>query len=178
MTKQRTQRLSERRMPPPGWAEAVVNAAPPGSRDRQLVEVLYSTGARITDVLNLQWRDIEFAHARAYVRQKKNGSWYYMRFSPAALGALQQRKNAGLPRPFGMSRATAHRIVRHLCDQAGVKPLGPHGFRHSLARRILDRTGNVRLAQQILGHASVESIMAYTELMPDQVDEAHARLWK
>ena len=177
MTK-RTQRLSERRMPPPGWAKAVVDAAVPGSRDRQLVEVLYSTGARITDVLNLEWRDIEFAHARAFVKQKKNGSWYYMRFSPAALSALTARQKTGMPRPFAMSRATAHRIVRRLCDQAGVKPLGPHGFRHSLARRILDQTGNVRLAQQILGHASVESIMPYTELMPDQVDEAHAKLWK
>ena len=162
-------RFSDRRMPPPGWAEAVVNAAAPGSRDRQLVEVLCSTGARITDVLNLEWKDIEFAHSRAYVKQKKNGSWYYMRFNPPALSALSARKNAGEPRPFDMSRATAHRIVRRLCDVAGVKPLGPHGVRHALGRKILEQTGNVRLAQQILGHASLQSIMPYTELIPHQV---------
>jgi len=164
-------------------------------RDRAALEVFYSTGIRVSELVGLNWADIDFR--LEIVRVTGKGS--KERIVPIGEIALQalldygqeQRKrwnrtckgeNAVFLNNRGeriTARSVARIVEKHL-KQAGIHiKMGPHGLRHSFATHLLNSGADLRSIQELLGHASLSTTQRYTHVNLDQLtavyDKAHPR---
>jgi integrase/recombinase XerC len=165
------------------------------ARDLAVLEVFYSTGIRVSELVGLNWADIDFQ--LGIIRVVGKGSKErIVPIGKVALGALEkyadeQRKQwkvacKGEAAVFLnnrgsriTTRSVARIVVKHL-QRAGIPiKMGPHGLRHSFATHLLNGGADLRVIQELLGHASLSSTQRYTHLNLDQLtavyDKAHPR---
>jgi integrase/recombinase XerC len=164
-------------------------------RDRAVLEFFYSTGVRVSELVGLNWADVDFR--LGIVRVTGKGSKErIVPIGEIALEALQnyaqeQRKRwnvsaKGETAVFLNNRGTrittrsAARIVEKHLKHAGILvKMGPHGLRHSFATHLLNSGADLRSIQELLGHASLSTTQRYTHLNLDQLtavyDKAHPR---
>jgi integrase/recombinase XerD len=164
------------------------DGTPLALRDRALLEVLYGTGARISEAVGL---DVDDLDRDAVVLRGKGGKErivpvgsyaaravddYLVRARPALAAA-----GRGTPRLFlnarggPLSRQSAWTILRVAADRAGLGvELSPHTLRHSYATHLLDGGADVRVVQELLGHASVSTTQVYTLVTVDRLREVYA----
>lgn len=152
--------------------------APRGLRDRALLELLYSTGARISEIINLDVDDIDSTE-RAVVLHGKGGKQRMVPIGRPALAALDAYLVRGRPalalrgkgnpalllnhRGGRLSRQSAWQVLQSAADRAGISThVSPHTLRHSFATHLLDGGADVRVVQELLGHASVTTTQIYT----------------
>jgi integrase/recombinase XerD len=169
--------------------------AVPGSlRDTALLEFLYGTGARISEAVGLTIDDLDLAGA-AVTLHGKGGRTRLVplgRYARAALEAylVQGRpelaaKGRGTPAVFlnarggPLSRQSAWTILHRAAAAAGLPVDGPHAvsphtLRHSYATHLLDGGADVRVVQELLGHASVTTTQVYTLVTVDRLREVYA----
>jgi integrase/recombinase XerD len=175
--------------------EAILAAAgAPGTalalRDRALLEVLYGTGARISEAVGLDVDDLarEEGAVRLLGKGGKErvvpvGSYaleavetYLVRGRPALAGA--GRGTAALflnARGGRLSRQSAWTVLVRAAERAGVSAeVSPHTLRHSFATHLLDGGADVRVVQELLGHASVTTTQVYTLVTVDSLREVYA----
>ncbi|MFL6129191.1 MAG: site-specific tyrosine recombinase XerD [Mycobacteriales bacterium] len=159
-------------------------------RDRALLEVLYGTGARISEAVGLAVDDLDRTSSAVTLRGKGGkerivpvGSYalravddYLVRSRPALAAA-----GRGTPRLFlnarggPLSRQSAWTILRVAAERAGLAAtLSPHTLRHSYATHLLDGGADVRVVQELLGHASVTTTQVYTLVTVDRLREVYA----
>ncbi|MGM0380685.1 MAG: tyrosine-type recombinase/integrase [bacterium] len=160
-----------------------------GRRDRAIFEVLYSTGARVSEAVGLDWGD--------YAREKnqlkllgKGGDERVVPLGPPAVQALEgyaRKVDTDPDEPmFKNSRGErlSTRGVRYLVDKYSArcsvsKSISPHVFRHSCATHMLNRGANLRVVQELLGHTNISTTQVYTHVSTDQLkriyDETHPR---
>lgn len=154
-------------------------------RDKALLEVLYATGARISEVLALVVDDI--AGTRDFI--KVTGKGDKQRVVPvggAAQRALEAYLVRGRPalstgkshavflnkRGGALSRQSAWTIIKDAASRAGLdKDISPHTLRHSFATHLLEGGADVRTVQELLGHASVTTTQIYTHVTPENLRE-------
>ncbi|MEV6774584.1 site-specific tyrosine recombinase XerD [Nocardia sp. NPDC051030] len=151
---------------------------PRGLRDRALLELLYSTGARISELVGLDVDDID-ATERAVVLHGKGGKQRMVPIGRPALAALDAYLVRGRPalslhgrgnsalflnhRGGRLSRQTAWQVLQSAAERAGIAAqVSPHTLRHSFATHLLDGGADVRVVQELLGHASVTTTQIYT----------------
>jgi integrase/recombinase XerC len=164
-------------------------------RDRAILEVLYSTGVRVSELVGLNWGDIDFQ--LGIIRVVGKGS--KERIIPIGETALQvlreygieqeqklRRKSKGetpvfLNRRGGRitTRSVARIVEKHL-RMAGIPiRVGPHGLRHTFATHLLNSGADLRVIQELLGHTSLSTTQRYTHVNLDQLtavyDRAHPR---
>ncbi|WP_243469983.1 site-specific tyrosine recombinase XerD [Klenkia marina] len=177
--------------------EALLDAAGAGEgprplRDRALLEVLYGTGARISEAVGLAVDDLDTASGVVRLAGKGGkqrvvpvGSYavravqdYLVRARPAfstgraVRGALFLNSRGG-----PLSRQSAWAILRSAAERAGLAELAdlsPHTLRHSFATHLLDGGADVRVVQELLGHASVTTTQVYTLVTVDRLREVYA----
>nr|WP_245994663.1 site-specific tyrosine recombinase XerD [Nocardioides immobilis] len=189
--------------------EAILEAAgAPGTplalRDRALLEVLYGTGARISEAVGLDVDDLETetgTEATVLLRGKGGkerivpvGSYaqeavsaYLVRGRPALVSTSSTGKggSAGSTTRAGalflnarggrLSRQSAWAVLVKAAERAGVtKDVSPHTLRHSFATHLLDGGADVRVVQELLGHASVTTTQVYTLVTVDNLREVFA----
>jgi integrase/recombinase XerD len=170
---------------------------PRGLRDRALLELLYGTGARISEAVGLAVDDLDLASAAVRLAGKGGkerivpvGSYavraveeYLVRARPelAAKGrsGVQRAKQGGAlflnARGGPLSRQSAWSILREAAERAGIDAeLSPHTLRHSFATHLLDGGADVRVVQELLGHASVTTTQVYTLVTVDRLREVYA----
>ena len=151
-------------------------AGPKAERDRMLVDLLLNTGIRIGSALALDVGDLDIAHAEVNLRRTKND-----RPSTAVLPVelatrLQEFIGSRVDGPLfqaGGRRVSMRHAQRRLAGwfaAAGIKSRSAHALRHSYATALLARTGDLRLVQAALNHASIASTTVYA-----QVDRAKLR---
>jgi integrase/recombinase XerD len=166
-----------------------------GLRDRALLEFLYSTGARISEAVGLDVDDLSVAAAEsgpAIVRLFGKGSKERLvplgSFAARALDAYLVRgrpllagKGKGTPALFlnarggRISRQSAWTILKAAADKAQItKDVSPHTLRHSFATHLLEGGADVRVVQELLGHASVTTTQVYTLVTADTLREVYA----
>lgn len=172
------------------WSES----DPMTLRDRALIELLYGTGARVSEVVGLNLGDIEkvenegLALSTIKVRGKGSkervvplGSFaqsalddYLVRVRPS-LSASKSGSALFLNHKGGrLSRVSAWNIVTEAAKRAGLTSLvSPHVFRHSYATHLLDGGADIRVVQELLGHASVTTTQIYTLITLDKVRESY-----
>ncbi|MBE7324246.1 site-specific tyrosine recombinase XerD [Nocardioides sp. Y6] len=188
----------EKRLPkalPLSDVEAILETAgAPGTvlalRDRALLEVLYGTGARISEAVGLDVDDVDLVDRTVLLRGKRNkerivpvGSYaveaveaYLTRARPELVTA-----GGGTPALFlnarggRLSRQSAWSVLVRTADRAGVtRDVSPHTLRHSFATHLLDGGADVRVVQELLGHASVTTTQVYTLVTVDNLREVFA----
>ncbi|MBG6224653.1 integrase/recombinase XerD [Arthrobacter sp. CAN_A2] len=175
--------------------EAVDTGSPSGQRDRALLEFLYSTGARISEAVGLDVDDVsvhDAADGPAVVRLTGKGSKERLvpvgSYAARAVDAylVQGRpglaaKGTGSPALFlnmrggRLSRQSAWTILKTAAERAGVtREVSPHTLRHSFATHLLEGGADVRVVQELLGHASVTTTQVYTLVTADTLREVYA----
>jgi integrase/recombinase XerD len=164
---------------------------PLGLRDRALLEFLYGTGARISEAVGAAVDDLDLAEGVALLRGKGGRSRLVPvgTFAVAAVDAYLVRarpalaaSGRGTPKVFlnarggPLSRQSAWTILRRAAAAARVDAahLSPHTLRHSYATHLLDGGADVRVVQELLGHASVTTTQIYTLVTVDKLREVYA----
>jgi integrase/recombinase XerD len=164
--------------------------SPRGLRDRALLELLYGTGARISEAVGLAVDDLDLVSATVLLHGKGGkdrmvplGSYarealdaYLVRGRPALAAA-----GRGTPRVFlnrrgsGLSRQSAWTVLQQAAERAGIDGnVSPHTLRHSFATHLIDGGADVRVVQELLGHASVTTTQVYTLVTVDRLREVYA----
>ena len=163
-------------------------AEPLGLRDRALLEFLYGTGARISEAVGLDVDDLDVDNGVALLHGKGGKQRLVPIGSKAreALSAYLVRARPGLvvsaqPAVFlnarggRLSRQSAWTILRTAAERAGVTAeVSPHTMRHSFATHLLDGGADVRVVQELLGHASVTTTQVYTKVTVEHLREVYA----
>ena len=189
--------IPARRLPkaiPVADVEALLAAAtrddtPLALRDRALLELLYGTGARISEAVGLAVDDLDLTSGTVRLLGKGSkhrivpvGSYaaralddYLVRARPALCAA-----GRGTPAVFlnarggALSRQSAWAILRDTAERAGLRHVSPHTLRHSYATHLLDGGADVRVVQELLGHASITTTQVYTLVTVDRLREVYA----
>ncbi len=163
-------------------------------RDRALLELLYATGARVSEVVDLNVDDLlgDDGHTAEQVRLFGKGRKQRIvplgRFAREALDAYLVRARPVLSprgrstpalflgaRGARLSRQSVWLVIRDAAARASLTAaLSPHTLRHSFATRLLEGGADVRVVQELLGHASVATTQLYTLVTADAVREAWA----
>ncbi|NUS52095.1 MAG: tyrosine recombinase, partial [Nocardioidaceae bacterium] len=180
--------------------EAILDAAgAPGTslalRDRALLEVLYGTGARISEAVGLDLDDLDLTDDPGTVLLRGKGGKQRMvpvgSFATEAVDAYLVRARPeltdgggagrGTPALFlnarggRLSRQSAWTVLAKAAERAGVTAeVSPHTLRHSFATHLLDGGADVRVVQELLGHASVTTTQIYTLVTVDSLREVYA----
>jgi integrase/recombinase XerC len=164
-------------------------------RDRAILEFFYSTGVRVSELVGVNWSDLDFQLeiVRVVGKGSKERIVPFGKAAKAALEeyALEQRTRwnracKGDAPVFLNSRGdrlttrSVGRIVEKRLRQAGIAvKIGPHGLRHTFATHLLNGGADLRVIQEMLGHASLSTTQRYTHLNLDQLtavyDKAHPR---
>ena len=190
------ERLLDAAGPAPGQDD------PRSIRDRALLEFLYATGARISEATGLDVDDLTLDGEPAVLLDGKGGkqrivplgryaaaalSAYLVRARPAlAAGAARGRARAGRPggsvspalflnaRGGRLTRQGAWAVLRAAAERANLSQVSPHTLRHSFATHMLDGGADIRVVQELLGHASVTTTQIYTLVTVEKLREVYA----
>jgi site-specific recombinase XerD len=165
--------------------DAIPVGEPRGARDRAVLEVLYSTGIRLAELVALDDEDVDLRGGVGRVRGM-GGRQRLAMLGRAAIATLKayrevrpQGEGGALYRGPGgrrLSRRTVQRLVRaRLLRMASGLNVSPHVLRHSFATHLLDRGAPMREVQELLGHASIASTQIYTHVTPARLREVYAR---
>ncbi|GGV25176.1 tyrosine recombinase XerD [Actinomadura cremea] len=171
-----------------GWSAADARTAR-GLRDRALLELLYGSGARISEAVGLDVDDLDLAEGVARVAGKGGkdrvvpvGDYaaravdaYLVRARPDLAGAGRGGPALFLNARGGrLSRQGAWMVLRAAAERAQLSDVSPHTLRHSFATHLLDGGADVRVVQELLGHASVTTTQVYTLVTVQLLREVYA----
>jgi len=165
------------------------------SRDKALVELLYATGARVSELINLNTLDISTFDSESgsttTVKLKGKGGKervvpigsfavaavndYLIRSRPSLLKVSTQKALFLNQRGGRLSRQSAWNLVAKAAERAGLSDqVTPHSMRHSFATHLLDGGADIRVVQELLGHSSVTTTQIYTLITIDHLRESYA----
>ncbi len=152
---------------------------PEGQRNRAMLEVLYSCGLRVSELITLRYSDVYFDEG--FIRVEGKGS--KQRLVPISDTAIREIKNYLLDRNLmvvkkgfedilflsrrgtALSRIMVFHIIKQQTEMAGVhKNVSPHTFRHSFATHLLEGGANLRAIQDMLGHEKITTTEIYTHI--------------
>ena len=176
---------------------AVSGDGPRPQRDRAILETLYGGGLRISELVGLDLGDLDLQGGMARVLGKGSKE-RVVPLGRSARGALQEYLDSGRidldrsrnradrnalflnARGGRLTRQGAWLIVRAAGDRAGLRGrLYPHVLRHSCATHMLDHGADIRVVQELLGHASLSTTQVYTKVSPERLravyESAHPR---
>ncbi len=159
-------------------------------RDRAMFEVLYSAAVRVSELVGLNWEDIDWQAREVHVLGKRNkervcplGQWAldglaeYARHYEDRFGQKAEGSHAVFMSHWNRRIVTRSipRTIRKWLALAGVKrTITPHGFRHSAATHMLENGADLRMIQQLLGHASIITTEIYTHVATRKLRAVHA----
>lgn len=174
--------------PAPGSADASV-AEPAAVRDRALLELLYATGARVSEIVELDVDDTapgdllrvrgkgdkeRIVPVGSYARAAVEAYLTRVRPALAVRGRATPRLFLGV-RGAPLSRQSAWLVIQAAAERAGLTAhVSPHTLRHSFATHLLQGGADVRVVQELLGHASVSTTQIYTHVSVDALRDVYA----
>jgi integrase/recombinase XerC len=179
----------------PDQARAVVDSAagaeePIGLRDAVVLELLYASGIRVSELVGLDIDDVDRGRRllRVFGKGRKERNVPYGAPAERALDAWLTRGRPALAtdrsgpalllgvRGGRLDPREARRTVHTAVAAApGAPDIGPHGLRHSVATHVLEGGADLRLVQELLGHASLATTQMYTHVTVDRLRAVHAR---
>ncbi|MGA2602964.1 MAG: site-specific tyrosine recombinase XerD [Verrucomicrobiia bacterium] len=161
-----------------------------GVRDKAMLEFMYATGLRVSEVAHIKLSDINFE--AGFLRSLGKGSKerivpigkqaieWTQRYLREARGSFGQADNVGevflSTRGQALSRKTIWALIKKYARRAGItKNITPHTLRHSFASHLLDNGGDLRVIQEMLGHADISTTQIYTHVDQHRLKETHYR---
>lgn len=196
-----TARLLAARQPPrvpqtlsQAQVEALLHApdvdTPLGLRDRAMLELMYASGLRVTELVTLQTHQLSLHECVLHVTGKggkerlvpfgQEAQLWIGRYQQSARGAiLNGRQSAELfvtARGAGMTRVMFWMLVKKHALVAGITaPLSPHTLRHAFATHLLNHGADLRVVQLLLGHADISTTTIYTHVARERLKHLHAQ---
>ena len=163
---------------------------PEGLRDRTMLEFLYASGLRVSELVGLRPEFINNQHG--YIRtigkgakeriipMGKSALAYYQHYLETARPKLARKRDSGQlflsRRGNGMSRQSVWERLRTYARQAGIKkPISPHTLRHSFATHLLEGGADLRSLQMMLGHSDISTTQIYTHVSGSRLKEIHQK---
>lgn len=164
---------------------------PQGRRDRALLELLFSTGLRVSEICSLSIDDVDLTRDEFSIRGK--GEKIRVVFlSDAARNAIkdyldsrkdmddamfiQYGKNAKNSKELRLTTRAVQRLVKHYAVKAGItRKVTPHVIRHSFATDLLSNGADIRSVQTLLGHANIATTQIYTHVTDKHLRDVHKR---
>jgi integrase/recombinase XerC len=163
-------------------------STPRGLRDRAIIEVLYAAGLRVSELVGLNVRDVDLAQAQVRV-VGKGGKERIGLLGRPAVRAVSAYLNGGRPELLGQRPTGAlwlnHRggrltvrgvalVLDKAGRQAGIRtPVTPHVLRHTFATHLLDGGADLRVVQELLGHANLVTTQIYTHVSQSRAREVY-----
>ncbi len=165
------------------------SSQPVGLRDLALLELLYASGARVAEACRLDLSDLDLEQSQAQLTGKGERSRIVPLGAPArrALGRYLDRARPQLVVPDSppavllgarggrLGTRDARTAVERAARTAGIGRVTPHTLRHSAATHLLEGGADLRMVQELLGHASLITTQRYTHLSRGRLIEVHAR---
>lgn len=150
-----------------------------GRRDRAILELLYSSGLRASELCDLNISDC--AGHQVIVKQGKRGKTRTVPITQSAYNAIAMylKHDRGLEAGAlfqtimgkRMRRQLLCKMVSHYGEKAGIEGITTHTLRHACATHLLDQGADLRLIQEVLGHSSIASTQRYTHLSSNKIQE-------
>ena len=162
---------------------------PLGLRDRAMLELMYATGLRVTELVTLATEQVNLRQGALRVRGKGGKDrlvpigevaidWllrYIERSRPLLLKGRASKLLFVTTRGGGLSRQTFWVVVKKLAARAGIRaPISPHGLRHAFATHLLNHGADLRALQMLLGHSSLSTTQIYTLVAREGLKRIHA----
>lgn len=171
---------------------------PLGLRDRAMLELLYASGLRVSELINLKLFELDLDAGMARIRGKGDkmrltplgevAADWLTQYLQAARPVLLQggvcdevfiaSRNLGKARsaPGGMSRQMFWLLIKRYALQAGIhKPISPHVLRHAFATHLLNHGADLRVVQLLLGHADISTTQIYTHVARERLKQLHEK---
>ena len=161
-----------------------------GQRDRAMLELLYSCGLRVSELINLSYHNINLKEEFIRIHGKGNKERvlpmgemaidYLMQYEknvrPVLLKNGQSDSYFLSNRGRAMSRQNFFYIIKAYANQVGIdKPLSPHSLRHAFATHLVQKGADLRSVQLMLGHSDISSTQLYTHIQNAQLKAQHAK---
>ena len=161
-----------------------------GQRDRAMLELLYSCGLRVSELINLSYHNINLKEEFIRIHGKGNKERvlpmgemaidYLMKYEinarPVLLKNGQSDSYFLSNRGNAMSRQNFFYIIKAYANQVGIdKPLSPHSLRHAFATHLVQKGADLRSVQLMLGHSDISSTQLYTHIQNAQLKAQHAK---
>lgn len=162
-----------------------------GLRDRAFLELMYSSGLRVSELCQLQLQDIDQEEGYLRVQSGKGDKQRLVPVGSKALAAMQVYLHQARPRFVrqktgstvflsnrggALSRKTVWHWIKQYAQRAGIeRNVKPHGLRHSFATHLLANGADLRAIQEMLGHADIGTTEIYTHVDRQRLVEAHRR---
>lgn len=161
-----------------------------GCRDRVMLEVLYATGLRVTELITLTLSQVNLRQGVIRVMGKGNKDrlvpigqeseeWMNRYLAESRPSLLHGRKSEYLfvtERGTAMTRQAFWYLIKRYAIQAGInKPLSPHTLRHAFATHLINHGADLRVVQLLLGHSDLSSTQIYTHIANERLKALHAR---
>jgi integrase/recombinase XerD len=161
-----------------------------GLRDRAMLEVMYATGLRVSELVRLLSVQINFRQGALRVTGKGNKErlvplgeeaidWLqrYMKASrPSLLGSVNSEFVFVTQRAQPMTRQMFWHLIKRYARRAGIdSSLSPHTLRHAFATHLLNHGADLRVVQMLLGHSNISTTQIYTHIANARLKELHAR---
>ena len=152
------------------------------TKSRIIIKLLYSSGIRLSECLNIKIKDLNLKEKYGWVRGGKGGKdrmfilsedvcdelWKY---TLQRQGFVFQGKNGAL------SPRNVQKIVRKAAEKAGInKIITPHKLRHSFATHLLEAGTDIRIIQELLGHSNLQTTQIYTKVSQEQMKKVRSPL--
>jgi len=161
-----------------------------GQRDRAMLELLYSCGLRVSELINLSYHNINLKEEFIRIHGKGNKERvlpmgeiaidYLMKYETNARPVLLKNGQSDSyflsNRGSAMSRQNFFYIIKAYANQVGIdKPLSPHSLRHAFATHLVQKGADLRSVQLMLGHSDISSTQLYTHIQNAQLKAQHAK---
>ncbi|MCA3192585.1 MULTISPECIES: site-specific tyrosine recombinase XerD [unclassified Cupriavidus] len=176
-----------------GQVEALLEApdddTPLGLRDRTMLELMYASGLRVSELTNMKTIEVGLNEGVARVVGGKGnkerlvpfgaqaGDWlrrYLAESRPALLAGRACDELFVTQRGEGMTRQTFWHLIKKHAREAGIHaPLSPHTLRHAFATHLLNHGADLRVVQLLLGHADISTTQIYTHVARERLRELH-----
>ena len=158
-----------------------------GFRDHAMLELLYATGIRVSELIGLDVSDVNLS--AGFIRCRSKGKERIVPLYTAAVKALEDYVRDIRPRLIAdeeehalfvnmsgerMSRQGFWKIIKYYQEKAGIeKDITPHTLRHSFAVHLLENGADLRSIQEMLGHADISSTQIYTHVIKKQLKDVY-----
>jgi integrase/recombinase XerD len=161
-----------------------------GNRDKTMLEVLYATGLRVSELVQLKFEQINLRMGTVRISGKGNKERlvplgelaverlndYMSNSRPALMGQGRSDYLFVTNRKDAMTRQAFWHLIKRYAKKAGIdKPLSPHTLRHAFATHMLNHGADLRVVQLLLGHADLSSTQIYTHVARERLKQLHSQ---
>jgi len=156
-----------------------------GLRDRAILELMYSSGLRVSEVVNIKIRDLDLEMGiltctgkGSKTRRVPMGS-SAVEWVKSYISARQKIENIEIPNLFVspggkmLNRQLIHSFIKAYGDKCGLEGVSPHTLRHSFATHLVQNSADIRSVQQMLGHADISTTQIYTHITDAHLKKAY-----